>query len=121
MRPELGKIFRKKQEPRVDSLAQGRLLIEQRAAEHNAMTGLATVRFKESLEALRQRDDIQEIIPIIRGIVYAERVEVQGLWITSFIEAEGDLLKAWDLVDAKLQGKRDSWLNGGLNDTSEGE
>lgn len=85
-------------------------IIFQRVAEHNSRIDIAQTRYEAEYRQLSERPDWAEIQPIVEGFVYAAEVERDGIWITSIIEAKGNLLNAWDLVDAKLQAKRDSYL-----------
>lgn len=95
------------QEQRQLRLDQVRTEIEQRVAEHNAKTKLANIRYSEARTKLLLRSDWRDIMPIIDAFVFSERMSRDGLWANSIIEAEGNLLNAWDLIDEKVQSHRD--------------
>lgn len=88
-------------ERRIRSVDETRAVLEQRAAEHNAKSDLAVLRRDRAGREIVRRPDFEEIKPLIEDMLYAERMAVEGLWIISIIEAGGNILDAWDLVDAE--------------------
>ncbi len=98
-------------ERKIRSVDETRAVLEQRAAEHNAKSELAVLRRDRAGRALVQRPDFEELRPLIEDMLYAERMAVEGLWITSIIESGGNLLDAWDLVDEKRMGRAQESLD----------
>lgn len=81
--------------------------LRQMADEHNAKVNLANQRLYNAEEKLIQRPDFAEVVPLMSDAAYHATVMTDGLWITSLVETEGDILKTWELVQKKRDDRRD--------------
>lgn len=91
------------------SKIERRSKIEARALEHNSIIDLAQQKRRDAITRMLEMDvaEVKRFLPIIYALTYAERVETTALWVTSIVESDGDIMKAWDRVDQRIQDKHD--------------
>lgn len=108
----IGRITGKTERDR--KMTELRSILQQRADEHNAKVNLAYQREQHAINLLlsspRLWPLLDEIGPIVNDIIYATKVRNDGMWVTSFIESDGNLLRSWDLKDEKEARERELWL-----------
>jgi len=81
--------------------------IAERSAELTAKVNLAGERIKGTMLELVFMPNFAQIMPIVRDAVYYSTVNTDALWVEAIKETDGDLLKAWELVEQRRAERRE--------------